>query len=566
MKTPLDHDLKKAYEAFNQKHDQLRESLMASLPSTSKQHKQRSKFAHIGAFIGDTIMRNKITKLAAAAIIIIAVLIGISHFGGSIDGTSQVFAHMLEEMQGIPWVHAIMEDDQSKGLVESWVSFEPSIVILKELDGTVRYVNSSQEVQHVYSPEKNRITISTVPDTFRHIGPKTAFEMIGFMIDTLETSGARITREKSVLDGIQVEIIHAVSDVQDVIMIRDIERNLPISGEYKAIENTPNQINHKMRFEYPEQGPADIYAVGVPKDADVVDTRPKGSLKDLTKEIQRRFDKGFGDYIAVVLESSGSREEPNNPSYPNMVLVMRRSGQLWRLDRYLAVNTSLRKDDKRKSLYETIKDIWPNPTIEQILESEDKEALIGQVLFNGKYTISCTQMRGKVHKGKWRGDTSRLSPEVLPAIVWTNPFMLTMGNENEEKKIESLPVDPNHAQLIGFRVRTTAKDKNKDYGQYNQSREGTDDYWFDPARDYILLEHKIQKEVGQKSGYTFSRSIATAVAQTTDGRWYPKVIRTEYIRVGRNGEKVIRAREKRILLDTKPTFKQGIFDESSLLE
>jgi hypothetical protein len=83
MKTPLDNDLKKVYEAFTQKHDQLRESLMASLPSTSKQHKQRSKFAHIGAFIGDTIMRNKITKLAAAAVIIITVFIGINHFVGS---------------------------------------------------------------------------------------------------------------------------------------------------------------------------------------------------------------------------------------------------------------------------------------------------------------------------------------------------------------------------------------------------------------------------------------------------------------------------------------------------
>jgi len=564
MKTPLDNDLNKVYESFSQNHNHLRQTLMASLPKSIKQHKRAGRIHQALAFTGGTLMRSRITKLAAAAVIIIVVLIGISEFGGSIDGASQVFASMLEEMQGIPWVYVIVEVDQPKGLVESWVSFDPSIVILKELDGTVRYVNSSQEVQHVYSPEKNRITISTVPDTFSHMGPITAFEMIGFMIDTLETSGAKITREKTVQDGIPVEIIHAVSDVQDVIMIVDIERNLPISGEYKAIENIPNQINGKMRFEYPEQGPADIYAVGVPKNADIVDTRPKGSLKDLTKEIQRRFDKGFGDYIAVVLESSGSREEPNNPSYPNMVLVMRRSGQLWRLDRYLAVNTSLRKDDKTKSLYENIKDIWANPTIKQILESEDKEALIGQVLFNGKYTISCTQIRGKVHKSKWRGDTSRLSPEVLPAIVWTNPFMLTMGNENEEKIIESLPVDPNHAQLIGFRIRTTAKDKNKDSGQYNQPREGTDDYWFDRARDYILLEHTSRKKVGQKSGH--SRSVVKAVAQTSDGRWYPKVIRTEYIRLSRNGEKQRRAREKRILLDTKPTFKQGIFDESSLLE
>jgi len=86
MKTPLDNDLKKAYEAFNQKHDQLRKSLMASLAGTSKQHKQRSKFAHIGALIGDTIMRNKITKLAAAAVIIIAILTAIHFLGSPIEG------------------------------------------------------------------------------------------------------------------------------------------------------------------------------------------------------------------------------------------------------------------------------------------------------------------------------------------------------------------------------------------------------------------------------------------------------------------------------------------------
>ncbi|MBL7188592.1 MAG: hypothetical protein ISS70_19885 [Phycisphaerae bacterium] len=513
-------------------------------------------------------MKNRITKLAAAAAIIIAVLIGISQFGGSINGSSQVFASMLEEMQKIPWVHSVMEVDQSEEPIESWVSFDPSIVILKGLDGdgTVMYVNFSQEVQHVYSRDSNRITVSTVPDTFSHMGPKTAFEMIEFMMDSVKASGTKITREKTEQDGVPVEIIRAVSDVQDVAVIRDIERNLPISVEYKALDNAPDRISGRMILDYPEQGPGDIYAVGAPKDADVFDTRPKGNLKDLTKEIQRRFNKGFGDYIAVVLESSGSREDPNDPRHPNMVLVMRRSGELWRLDRYIAADTSRRKGDKTKSLYEAIKDIWQNPAVERILELEDKKALIGQVLFDGKYSISCNQIRGEVHKSKWRGDASQLTMESLPAIVWTNPFMLTMGNANEEKVVESVPVDPNHAQLIGLRVRTAAKDKSKDSGPDNQSREGTDDYWFDPARDYILVEHSSRKEVGQKGGLPFSRSVVTAAAQTSDGRWYPKVIRTEYIRLRSNGEKQRGAREKRILLDTRPVFEQGIFDESSLLQ
>ncbi len=38
------------------------------------------------------IVKSKATKFAAAAVIIIAVLIGINQFGGSIDGTSVVLA------------------------------------------------------------------------------------------------------------------------------------------------------------------------------------------------------------------------------------------------------------------------------------------------------------------------------------------------------------------------------------------------------------------------------------------------------------------------------------------
>ena len=385
-------------------------------------------------------------------------------------------------------------------------------------------------------------------------------------MDSAEAQGAKITREKAEQDGVQVEIIRAVSDVRDVTVIRDIERNLPMSIEEKTLGNSPGRPDGKMRLHYPQQGPADIYAVGVPKDAEVFDTRPKGSLKDLTREIKDRFNRGFGDYAAVVLESSGSRENPSDPNRPNMVLVLRRSGQLWRLDRYIAADTSRRPGDETKSLHEGIKDVWASPTIAQVLELEDKEALMGQVLFDGRYTISCTQIRGEVHKNKWRGDTSQLTDESLPAIVWTNPSMLTMGNMNEEKVIEPVPVDPNHAQLIGLRVRTTVKDKSKNSGPNRPAREGTDDYWFDPARDYILVKHSRRREAGPKGGFQSSRSVVTATAQTPDGRWYPKAIRTESISLDRDGEERKRVREKRILLDTSPTFEQGIFDEGSLLE
>lgn len=80
MKTPLEKQLEKVYQIFNRDHEHLRESLMASLPD-----RMPAKTIYIRKFIGETIMRSRITKLAAAAVIIIGVLIGIHQFSNSME-------------------------------------------------------------------------------------------------------------------------------------------------------------------------------------------------------------------------------------------------------------------------------------------------------------------------------------------------------------------------------------------------------------------------------------------------------------------------------------------------
>jgi len=47
------------------------------------------------------IMKNRITKLAVAAAVIFAVLIGVNHFGGSIDGATVAWAEVLEKVEQV---------------------------------------------------------------------------------------------------------------------------------------------------------------------------------------------------------------------------------------------------------------------------------------------------------------------------------------------------------------------------------------------------------------------------------------------------------------------------------
>jgi hypothetical protein len=105
MKTPLDKDLNKIYESFNQNHNHLRQKLMASLPKKSNQKKWTGQISHLLVLTGDILMNNRIIKLAAAAVIIIAVILGINYIGGSPDGTSVAWAKITRRLNDVDHVH-----------------------------------------------------------------------------------------------------------------------------------------------------------------------------------------------------------------------------------------------------------------------------------------------------------------------------------------------------------------------------------------------------------------------------------------------------------------------------
>jgi len=103
MKMPLDKDLNKAYEAFNQNHDHLREDLMASLPKRCKPE-EMSRITQVRKFIGDTIMKSRITKIAAAAVIIVAVALSITVLEQSVT-PAYAIEQTVEAYQGIRYLY-----------------------------------------------------------------------------------------------------------------------------------------------------------------------------------------------------------------------------------------------------------------------------------------------------------------------------------------------------------------------------------------------------------------------------------------------------------------------------
>jgi hypothetical protein len=512
-------------------------------------------------------MKNKMIKLTTAAVLIVAVFIGVNHLGGSVDIAGVAWGHTMKAMKEMPWVHVIAKVDtiEQKGQTDAWISFHPYIMVLKESDGNIYYTDLNGEIKYDYNLFENTITISAVPDISKTMGPKSHFNLLEHMIGNLEAGDAEITREESVLDMKPVEIIHSASNTQDVLIVRDIERNLVVSAEYETFADTPEQGTIVMRFEYPQGGPADIYAAGAARDAKVIDLRPKGDVGELILELKQRFNNGFGDHRVVVLESSSLRQDREN-LYPKMMVIRHQKNELKRMDCYFAADDSERKRKNITSLYEKVKDDWPNLTLEQVLSLEDDRALQVQALFDGKHSFGWYIASGEVKKSKSSRDSFAFSPNNLSSIVWGNPFMLTVGRRSELKTIEPLPSDPGHSHLLGFRVRTIAKNNNKKYDSRNEPNTGIDDYWFDPEKDYIMVEHISRKQALRRPTIISSNTIVKETSQTVDGRWYPKVIYREYVKVNSKGEERKGLEEKRLLLVTNPVFKEGLFDSSSLME
>ena len=83
---------------------EMRERILADVIN-AHENSSKIKPALAGPKIWNIIMKSPITKLAAAAMIVIAAMIAINYFGGSIDGTSAIYAAAMKAMQDVNTVH-----------------------------------------------------------------------------------------------------------------------------------------------------------------------------------------------------------------------------------------------------------------------------------------------------------------------------------------------------------------------------------------------------------------------------------------------------------------------------
>lgn len=297
MKTPLDNDLNKAYEPFNQNHNQLRDKLMASLPARSEQRKGNRLINLVQLFIRGDTMKVRITKFAAAAAVIIAVLVGIHQFGGSLDGTSVAFAleHAVEALKHVENKHMVMRTLEPPNRYEFWTKYsEDGRAIARRIESPgERLTVFANVVMYNYKPAYDRNTDSIVnEDSTVYIRSKKTIDDPPGYVEQMATKvaeeGGVITTKFKTDEENGKKVIVATITLKDVRLkpdklgdveaeiIFDAETKLPIRAREYHIENGQNKLKACYEFSYNEKLAEDLFKFEIPEGVKVIDQRKGG--------------------------------------------------------------------------------------------------------------------------------------------------------------------------------------------------------------------------------------------------------------------------------------------------
>ena len=250
--------------------------------------KTQRRITPLGVF-RKTIMKKPMTKLATAAGITIAALIFLHQFGGSVDVTTAALAQAIENTKKMPWMHVINESyyEGAKERTEHrWYHFASNKQFLLASNGGVWcWDNSDAQKQYVYDPHVQTLTISDLPDEGFH-GSESAFGMLKSLLESWDEQDAIIKMHTDRLEDRNVKIYEIIETLPDDAMsigptvvakikyrlVTSIETSLIVAGRIEHLDED-NQVLSRIEqtIHYPETGPEDIYALGVPRTAEIVD-------------------------------------------------------------------------------------------------------------------------------------------------------------------------------------------------------------------------------------------------------------------------------------------------------
>ncbi|HCO95937.1 MAG TPA: hypothetical protein DIU00_18700 [Phycisphaerales bacterium] len=517
------------------------------------------------------IMNSKITKIAAAAVMIVGISLSII----LLDKTGAPAFGMAEVMAAVAkaeWMHMTWEYDElntgfevvEPEIRESWASVNPKRNITVYNNGRINFTEySTDEIKSQrYDVETNVMTTRYISAGINY--PYTSIvELILGDIAELEKRGAAIEYIDSIYDGNPAKVINvdafddnSVHFKQSIVV--DVKTHLPKRAT-QISEKLGKSTTANITFDYPQVGPTDIYQAGASRDAKV---------KVIGQRITPEFLEAIKPYRAARESLPQLRivvEVENESDNSCVVSVIYTNGTKARLEqlRYMKNDTPPATDDFRIILD------WANKAMSDEFGIHGIQLNDGTIVYRADRDYYNPWISEKVSLSHYGAG---LMPTGLINRGW--PIIRTGTFVENDYAIDN--------GLLC--IESTSEPRFTGDSKLAEAAEKTL-YYIDPEHDYMCVRtesfrHPVPPPYGTRQvgvppidpiNIPFEPYLVTEVAKfsrTDTGHWYPSRIMTTNKQSWSDRGSGWKMREKkfdiRLYVDTDPEFPEGIFDPDSL--
>jgi hypothetical protein len=282
-----------------------------------------------GAITPPTKVRRPRQLLAAAAATLAMVAAIVLAVMTLFPARSVGWAEVTQAIHAQKWIHGTVTYTKGEDGA-MWLSPDQQIWAFRAGDSRYFY-NGRERVKYEYVPANGERSVTKLP-----LGEDSAERVLSMNALSQDKSaiGHWLFGTEKILSQERTEIIEAGrtwiefrmtlwrGDMNQAILRVDPKTKLPVSLVNMAPTNPKNALT--WHFDYPEHGPTDIYALGVPRDTKIDDRMPSNdALKVLGVMVGSRG--AIGDFRLLVHEYS---------NYGDFGSVVWRKGERWRVDSY----------------------------------------------------------------------------------------------------------------------------------------------------------------------------------------------------------------------------------------
>ncbi|MFT4554921.1 MAG: hypothetical protein ACI92S_000250 [Planctomycetaceae bacterium] len=517
----------------------------------------------------DTPMKHRrSTRRRMSACVVVALLLLIGIFVWR-ELHADAWADVVEVVQGKPWIHGVRHG-KNGDRHEFW--FSPLREVSASRRGeAVQYDDHRLAIRHTFDPDAERLY--RVPQTSNSEAGFQAFTTMFrgiFRGDNALTSGPPnmeiVEQNKRRVSENGREWIEYVLtlrphddlpddfDRAEMVIRVDTETLLPVRMGMALLSNERSE-NVEFQLNYPKTGPNDVYDLGVPRSAEIVDRVPKADLARLiagTKAGLERFD----DYQALELNlvtrdslvARDSEEQIGDlRSLPNLYRVFRK-GRRWRVEwgqyRYDTEWPSAPEPDA--DMHEWIKgyarhhkflpfSICDGTTIYQARLAWPEGAKFQQV---DGWEV---KRRLDPNRGIEQGESSESR--------WYRPEFyayptLPIGQHFDARVVAIPGTGPANSILVECSsTRGDGPDANY------KAR-----YWIDPSRSFVTMRWETESGADESRPY-----IMEELAQSPRGLWYPTVMRWKVGKVHEDGRPPKSDQVRHFYLDFETEMPDSLF-------